>query len=238
MNPAAAWMPFSVAPPVSVVVPTFDAAATLPAALASLGEGRSLLSEVLVADGGSGDATVALARARGARILSAPRGRGAQLSAGAAAATGDWLLFLHADTRLAPGWSKPVAAFISDQSNRQRAAYLRFHLDDDSPAARRLEAFVAWRCRHLALPYGDQGLLISTALYRELGGFRPLPLMEDVELVRRLGRHRLVALAADAITSPARYRREGYAVRSLRNIGCLALYFLGMPPRVILRLYE
>jgi rSAM/selenodomain-associated transferase 2 len=225
--------------PVSIIIPTLDAAAVLPAALRALVEGceAGLVGEVIVADGGSRDATVARAAEQGARIVGAQRGRGAQLAAGAAAATGEWLFFLHADTRLAPGWAAAVAEFMADEGNRARAAYLRFRLDDRSPAARRIEAIVDWRCRLLALPYGDQGLLIAAAFYRALGGFRPLPLMEDVDLVRRIGRRRLVPLAADAVTSAARYRREGYLSRPLRNLGCLALYFLGLPPRVILRLY-
>ncbi len=225
--------------PLSIIIPTLDAAETLPDALAALGEARAalLLREILVIDGGSRDNTAALAAAAGARVLSAPPGRGAQLAAGGAAASGEWLLFLHADTRLGPGWAAAVARFIADAGNRRRAAYLRFRLDEATPAARRLEAVVAWRCRRLALPYGDQGLLIPAQLYRELGGFRALPLMEDVDMVRRLGRQRLALLAADAVTSAARYRRDGYIARPLRNLGCLALYFLGLPPRLILRLY-
>ncbi|RYJ04407.1 MAG: glycosyl transferase family 2, partial [Acetobacteraceae bacterium] len=117
------------------------------------------------------------------------------------------------------------------------ARYARFTLDDPAPQARRLERLVAWRCRALALPYGDQGLLISRALYDELGGFRPLPLMEDVDLVRRLGRRRLAALPVDAVTSAERWRRDGWWRRSARNLGCLSLYFLGLPPSLIRRLY-
>ncbi len=177
-------------PPLSIVIPALDAAGTLRAALASLEEGRDagLVREVLVVDGGSGDATVALARDGGARVLVAPRGRGLQLAVGAASATGAWLLFLHADTRLARGWSGPVGDFLAQSADRRQAAYFRLRLDDAAPAARRLEAAVRWRCRALALPYGDQGLLLPAALYRALGGFRELPLMEDVDLVRRLGR--------------------------------------------------
>jgi rSAM/selenodomain-associated transferase 2 len=226
--------------PLSVIIPTLDAAAVLPAALRSLAEARrsGVLREVVVADGGSRDETAAIAAAWGARVVAAPRGRGAQLAAGAAAASGDWLFFLHADTRLSSGWSLPVAAFIADTGNRARAGYLRFRLDDDASAARRIEAAVAWRCRHLALPYGDQGLLIAAERYHALGGFRPLPLMEDVDLVRRLGRRRLVPLALDAVTSAARYRRDGYILRPLRNFCCLGLYFLGLPPRLIQPLYR
>ena len=96
---------------------------------------------------------------------------------------------------------------------------------------------MAWRCRVLALPYGDQGLLIHRDLLASVGGIRPLPLMEDVDLVRRLGRRRLVALDAAAITSAAKWQRQGWYRRSLRNLACLALYFAGVPPRLIARLY-
>ena len=96
---------------------------------------------------------------------------------------------------------------------------------------------MSWRCRLLALPYGDQGLLIPRGLYEALGGFRPLPLMEDVDLVRRIGRRRLALLPVAAVTSAARYRRAGYGPRVLRNLACLSLYGLGVPPRVIARLY-
>ncbi len=199
--------------------------------------GENLLTEIIVADGGSADATANVAVAAGARIVSSPRGRGIQLRTGAAAAQGDWLLFLHADTRLAPGWPAAVADFIVDPANTRRAGYFRFRLDDINSAARRLEALVAWRCRILALPYGDQGLLISRLLYDAIGGFRDLPLMEDVDIVRRLGRRRLKPLPVDAVTSAVRYRRDGYLRRSLRNILCLTLYYLGVPPRLIKRLY-
>ncbi len=221
-------------PVLSIVIPTLDAVATLPAALAALAEGAD---EIVVADGGSADDTLALAAAHGARVIAAPRGRGAQLAAGAAAANGDWLLFLHADTRLAAGWRTPVNRFMSGRENRLRAAYFRFALDDDAAAARRLERVVAWRCRRLALPYGDQGLLMSRALYVAVGGYRPIVLMEDVDIVRRLGRVRLAALDHPAVTSAARYRRDGYLRRSARNLVCLSAWFLGVDPRRIARLY-
>jgi rSAM/selenodomain-associated transferase 2 len=228
------------AAPLSIVIPVLDAAATLPACIAALEEGRrvALVREILVVDGGSRDATVATASALGARILAAPRGRGGQLAAGAAAATAPWLLFLHADTLLAAGWSARVAGFIAGPDNGGRAGYFRLRFDDGDEAARRLERIVALRCRWLGLPYGDQGLLLSRPFYDALGGFRPLPLMEDVDLVRRIGRRRLAAIDAPATTSAARYRRDGYGARMLRNAACLGLYYLGVPPRVILTLYR
>jgi rSAM/selenodomain-associated transferase 2 len=217
----------------SVVIPTLEAAARLPATLAAL---RDAPDEVVVADGGSSDGTACIAERLGARVIVAPRGRGVQLAAGVAAARGDWLLLLHADTRLDPAW--PEAARVFMATHPDRAGYFRFVLDVDDRRARRLERLVAWRCRNLALPYGDQGFLLPRALLDGVGGIRPLPLMEDVDLVRRFGRRRLVALVVDAVTSAARWQRDGWYLRSLRNLGCLALYHAGVPPRVLARLYS
>jgi rSAM/selenodomain-associated transferase 2 len=220
----------------SVVIPTLDAAAELAPTFAALAPELSG-NEIVVADGGSTDATASIAAAAGVRVIAAPRGRGTQLRAGAAAARGDWLLFLHADTRPAPGWRAAVARFIADPANTERAAVFRFALDDDDPRARRIERRVAWRVRTLGLAYGDQGLLIARGFYRALGGFPAIPLMEDVALVRRIGKRRLAVLDHPALTSAVRYRRDGWRLRSARNVALLSLYFLGVPPRWLARLY-
>jgi len=221
---------------VSVIIPTLDAADDLPATLAALA-GVPMIREIIVADGGSTDDSIAIARSAGARTVSAKRGRGTQLAAGAAVACGDWLLLLHADCRLALGWEAAVAEFIAAPGATDRAGYFAFALDDASPAARRLERIVAWRCRVFVLPYGDQGLLIARSLYQAVGGFAALPLMEDVDLVRRLGRRRLAPLGVPAYASARRYREGGYIRRPLRNLICLSLYFIGVPTRLIARLY-
>lgn len=213
---------------ISAVIPVLNAAHLLPPLLAQIG----VLGEVILADGGSTDGVAELA---GPRLVTAPRGRGSQLAAGAAAARGEWLLFLHADTRLAPGWEAAVAAALARPGT---AHYFRFALDDASPQARRLEAAVAWRCRWLALPYGDQGLLIARALYEAMGGYKPIPLMEDVDLVRRLGRARLAEMPARAVTSAARWQRDGWWRRSARNLTTLGLYFAGVPPERLARIYR
>jgi hypothetical protein len=144
---------------------------------------------------------------------------------------------LHADCRLEPGWESAVGAFLAAPQPARRAGYFDLALDDPTPAARRLARIVAWRCRVLALPYGDQGLLIARSLYDAVGGFAPLPLMEDVDLVRRLGRRRLARIGACSIASARRYRHDGYFRRSLRNLFCLSLYFAGVPPARLVRLY-
>ncbi len=185
-------------------------------------------------DGGSSDATCRVAAGQGARVLRAPRGRGRQLAAGIAAARGSWLLLLHADTRLDPSWAAAACHAMADPD---RAGYFRFALDSPAPQARRLERMVAWRAGTFGLPYGDQGLLIARRLLDAVGGVRDLPLMEDVDLARRLGRPRLVALDAPALTSARRWEAQGWRRRSARNLGCLSLYLAGVPPRWLVRLY-
>jgi len=222
----------TLSPPISAVIPTLNAAQTLAASVTSV----AWTAEIVVADGGSADGTADTAAQLGARVLNAPRGRGTQLAAGVAAASHDWLLLLHADTRLDPDAKAATQSHMTRHPGR--AGYFRFALDSADPRARRLEGLVAWRCRMLALPYGDQALLIHRDLLRGVGGIRPLPLMEDVDLVRRLGRGRLVALDAAAVTSAAKWQRDGWLRRTARNLLCLGLWFAGVPPHRIARLYR
>ncbi|MEO9213593.1 MAG: TIGR04283 family arsenosugar biosynthesis glycosyltransferase [Caulobacteraceae bacterium] len=217
----------------SIVIPTWNAAQTLAAALAPLGHG----DEIVVVDGGSTDGTLAEATRFGARLVEAPRGRGVQLRHGAGAARGDWLLFLHADTRLGQDWRAAVARHASRPGGADRAGVFRFAFDDESRAARFIELMVAARVRLLALPYGDQGLLIHRGLYERIGGYGSMPLMEDVDIVRRLGRARIAPLPVKATTSARRWREGGWARRVAINLGCLVLFYLGASSERIVKLY-
>lgn len=219
----------------SVILPTLNAARCVARSLAAV-ERPPMVVERLVVDGGSLDETLPIAEAAGAKTVKAPKGRGTQLAAGAMEATGDWFLFLHADTVLDPGWKDEACRFIA-RAGSDRAAVFRFALDDRSAAAARLETLVAWRCRALGLPYGDQGLLISRKFYEALGGYKSIPLYEDVDIIRRIGRTRLTLLETRAVTSAARYRQFGYFRRPVRNLACLALYRLGIPPHMLARFY-
>ncbi len=227
---------------ISIIVPTLNAEATLGDTLTALIPAvvEGIVREVIIVDGGSTDRTLRIADAFGAIVISSKPGRGLQLIAGVAAARGSWLLFLHADTNLEPGWERETAQFMERVELGKcppAAAVFRFTLDDLGVMPHLVEAGVALRCALLKLPYGDQGLLMQRILYDEIGGYRPLPLMEDVDIVRRLGYRRMTMLRARAVTSASRYRRDGYAIRIARNLSCLLLYTLRVPLHVIVRMY-
>lgn len=220
----------------SIIIPTLNATHRLEPAVAAV-RGSKLVSEILVVDGGSTDGTQESAKSLGAKVIASQPGRGVQLSIGAEEAKSEWLMFLHADTILEPGWDDTVLAFTSAAASSSQAGYFRFQLDDTSPWARWLEKFVARRSNVLGLPYGDQGLLLSRNLYKNVGGFLQIPLMEDVDIVRRIGRRNLVALDGTAVTSADRYKKSGYLLQMIRNGCCLSLYFLGVSPKFIAKVY-
>jgi rSAM/selenodomain-associated transferase 2 len=197
----------------AIVIPVLNRRRELDATLHALPRA----GEVIVVDGGSSDGSVAVAAAHGAAVLVCPPGRGGQLRAGAEHAASLWLLFLHADTSLDEAAWIAVARTIA-QEQAARAGTFRLRLDDPAWQARLIELGVRLRVALLALPYGDQALLIHRSLYDEAGGYRDLPLMEDVDLVRRLGRRRLARLDGTATTSAERWRRRGWARQSLANI--------------------
>jgi rSAM/selenodomain-associated transferase 2 len=223
---------------ISVVIPAANAAAHLSPTLESLVAAavEGTVGEVIIANADGDSETARIAEAWGARIVDCERGRGRALRAGAEVARKPWLLFLHADTKLAPGWDAEAERFMLRGAGQ--AAAFRFMLADEGIWPRLLEAGVALRCRLFALPYGDQGLLISRKLYDELGGYKPIPIMEDVDIVRRIGRKRLTLLRSAALTSALRYRRDGYLRRITRNFVCLAMHAAGVAPEKISAFYE
>jgi glycosyltransferase involved in cell wall biosynthesis len=186
---------------ISVVIPTLNAEAHLPRCFDSLimATVHGVVREVIVADGGSSDLTLTIADGAGARINKAGASRASRLVAGAAVARQDWLLFLHPETALDPGWENEAEAFISRAvPERPRAAYFKFGLDDFGVGARRSEALSTLRCAVFQRPHGNQALLLPKRLYNEIGGYREVR-REDLDLVRRIGAQRLVMLRSRAV---------------------------------------
>jgi len=218
---------------VAIVVPSLDEEAalrrTLPAALAAA-------DEVVVSDGGSGDGTVEVARQLGARVVSGPAGRGGQLNRGAAAATADALIFLHADTTLPPCGVVAVREAIAGGAPGG-AFLLRF--DVERPVQRLGAWLINRRTRWLGLALGDQAQFVSRETFARLGGFRDWPILEDLDFILRLRRLGGMELIAAPVTTGARRFVEQGAVRTVAiNWLIWLLFFLGVSPHRLARLYR
>ena len=224
--------------PLSIVIPTLNAMEVIGPTLGSIAPGlqAGLIKELVISDGGSSDAVAEVAEELGAALVAGPAGRGGQLRRGAEAASGDWLLFLHADTRLPAGWIEAVGRHIETQP--QKAAVFRLRYDEPGLGPSVVAGWGNLRTRLFAQPYGDQGLLISRRLYDAVGGFPDQPLMEDVEIVRKIGRARLTLLDLAVETSFTRYAKDGWIRRGLKNWTCLALYYWGVPAEKIAERYR
>ncbi|MEN8933876.1 TIGR04283 family arsenosugar biosynthesis glycosyltransferase [Planktotalea arctica] len=212
--------------PISVVIPVLNAGDVLAGCASALMEAVEvgLIRELIVSDGGSNDATRQIAEEIGALWVSGAPSRGGQLRRGCAVAKGEWILALHADTQLQAGWSDVAAAHLQ----RSEAGYFKLAFASGGMPARIVAGWANLRSRVLGLPYGDQGLLISRAVYQEVGGYEDMPLMEDVAMARALS-GRLRALDARAVTSAQKYQKAGWLWRGGRNLWTLLRYFAGVP---------
>ena len=221
-------------PKVSVIVPVLADDEALTALLGQIPPDSGV--DLIVVDAGRSSAVAAATAGRtDVRLIHAPRGRARQMNAGAGAARGEWLLFLHADSRLPEGWL-PV---LEERCGGAVGGWFGFALDDAAWQARWIERGVAWRVRLFRLPYGDQGIFVRRGAFEALGGYQEIPIMEDVDFVRRLrAAGPVVELPLALTTSARRWRQDGWLGRSVRNICLVTLYFAGVPPSRLARWYS
>jgi rSAM/selenodomain-associated transferase 2 len=219
---------------ISIVMPVLDEAAGIEAALAALAPFRSRGAEVIVVDGGSRDDTVARARALADRVVEAPRGRAVQMNAGATAARGDVLLFLHADTRL----PENADALVRDGLASSGRAWGRFDVRFEDGALPLIAFMMNARSRLTGIATGDQAMFATRAAFDQADGFPAVALMEDVTLSARLNRlSRPLCLRARVTTSPRRWHKNG-TLRTVLLMWRLRLaYFLGADPARLVRYY-
>lgn len=219
---------------VSVIIPTLDEAAIIAETLAAASAGKP--HEILVVDGGSRDHTRAIAQANAGRIVDAPAGRAAQMNAGAAVATGEVLLFLHADTVLPLDWIDAITRAVSDP--RIVGGRFDVYLDGSEAIFRIIEALMNVRSRVTRIATGDQAIFVRRSVFQALGGYAPIPLMEDIEFSARLKRHgRVACLRSRVGTSVRRWRRDGPWRTIVRMWWLRARYAWGTSPDRLARWY-
>lgn len=221
---------------ISVVIPTLNEEKTIGECIEAI-RFESADIEIVVADGGSGDKTLEIASGYPeVAVVASGRGRGIQLNAGAAAATGDILLFLHADTILERDWAKIIPESLEEYSVVGGA--FTFAVNNPSLKYRLVELWVGLRCALCRLPYGDQAIFIRKDLFIKLNGFRDIPLMEDVELVERMKKAgRITMLNKKAFTSDRRWSSKGLIRTAAINQLTMMLYKFGVSPEKLFRLY-
>lgn len=217
----------------SAIIPTFQEAAPIAEAVRSC---RAIADEVIVADGGSTDGTLAAATAASATVITAPRGRGPQLNAGARAATGDVLLFVHADSRLPAAARAAIQSALADP--RIVGGNFKLRFVPSTPAGE----FYGWanhvRRRWLRIYYGDSCLFVRRHVFDELGGYRDIPLFEDHEFVRRLERSGPTHYETNVVTETSSRRFAARPLQTLALWGALQLaYGLGVSPHRLARWY-
>lgn len=212
---------------ISIIIPVLNEASTIAPVISTARNAENV--EIIVADGGSSDGTVEIAKSLSDRVISTTPGRATQMNAGAAASTGDILLFLHADTLLPDGFDTCVRQALAKPGTVGGAFELK--INAPNPSLRLVEKGVNFRSHLLQMPYGDQAIFLKTVTFEQMGGFPNLPLMEDFEFVRRLKKQgRIEILSMPVLTSARRWQQVGVLKTTVINQIVIIAYFLGVSP--------
>ncbi len=225
-------------PIISVIIPVLNEGRSINRTIAHLVHHNPLVPfEILVADGHPRKNTLSAIAFASVRKIPAPLGRGAQMNAGAALSKGKILLFLHADTLLEKAALKTIMGTL-DGGNVAAGAF-QLAIRSPRPVFRLIEFGVRLRVRWTRIPYGDQAIFISRRLFQALGRYPPVPIMEDVALMRAVREKggRIVILKEKAFTSPRRWEKEGILFCTLRNWMLMGLFSIGVRPETLARLY-
>jgi rSAM/selenodomain-associated transferase 2/rSAM/selenodomain-associated transferase 1 len=213
---------------ISVIIPALNEADTITATLSTLANKAGL--EIIVVDGGSKDGTPDLARSYGVKVMTTAPSKARQMNAGAKTASGEILLFLHADTQLPEHFAESIISAVYDHG--AVAGAFQLCIDSDAKGLRFIERVANWRSRHLQAPYGDQGIFVTKALFHKIGGYPDMTIMEDYEFIRRLRqKDQIVTLNESVKTSPRRWLRFGILKTWLINQIIIVAYHLGVSPQ-------
>ncbi|MBO8222455.1 cell wall biosynthesis glycosyltransferase [Prochlorococcus marinus str. XMU1401] len=201
---------------ISIIIPTINEASNLPLLLSDLSSIQKE-GEIIIVDSGSEDKTIDIANIYGAKVfISKERNRGLQLDIGAKNSTGEWLIFLHADTRLTHDWFKKINSFL--EGNKNIIYYFEFKINHKKIIYRFLEILVNIRSKFFKQPYGDQGLIIHRTIYFKNNGFRNIPLMEDVDFLMRLNKKKdLKQLNFPIFISSRKWERTNIFLQAIKN---------------------
>lgn len=219
----------------SVIIPTLNEALVLEKTILEIS--RHGPHEIIISDGGSEDDTIEIAQKFGLAVVESPPGRAVQMNTGAQLATGDILLFLHADSRVETNSYQKMIA-VMGQENRVGGAF-SLAIESDKPSLKIISAFATLRAKYLNLVYGDQAIFVRTSVFHEIGGFSPLPICEDLDFYRRLmAKGPTGVLKEKTFTSARRWVTEGIFFTSLRNSVITTLFLLGFSPRILSKWYQ
>jgi len=220
---------------ITLIIPTFNASNTLNATLQSASK---FFKTIIIIDAHSKDNTIKIAKKYKSEILLCSANRGKQLHKGAQKANTDWLLFLHADTIINKNSYNEIINFIKIENNINKAAYFKLKFNDKNYYSLFIEKMVYLRNIIFQLPYGDQGLLISKNFYKKIGGYEELPIMEDINIIKKIKYKNLNIINSYIITDAVKYKKQGWLIRPLINLTCLTLYFMGCNINTINNIYK
>jgi rSAM/selenodomain-associated transferase 2 len=221
---------------ISIIIPSLNEEEPLRSCLEAFKQNNDI-REIIIADGGSSDRTIEIAEGfQDVKVVRAGKGRGLQMNAGAFSAKGDILLFLHADTLLQEGWSQAIEGALKDSAVVGGA--FTFAINNPGKKYRMIEEWVKLRCLLFRLPYGDQGIFVKRDIFKEIGGYKNIPLMEDVDLIERMkARGRIAILGTRVLTSERRWLKKGLLYTAAVNQLIMLLYRIGVSPHKLAKIY-